>query len=96
MDNGHIEISKEIMLNIACSNGWVNRFEPVKFNKKWIDKIALKAGVFFDRYPNLLNDDVLSEMCDGEIGEVEEKFGSLDGFKELREIIGKYFERGKM
>jgi hypothetical protein len=36
------------------------------------------------------------EICDGEVSEVEEKFGLLDGFKELNEIIGKYFERGKM
>jgi hypothetical protein len=96
MDNGHIEIANEIMLNIACSNGWVNRWEPVKFNKRWVDKIALKAGIFFDKYPDLLNDDNLMEICDGEVSEVEEKFGLLDGFKELNEIIGKYFERGKM
>jgi hypothetical protein len=42
--------------------------------------------------PDLLNDDNLMEICDGEVAE---KFGALDGFKELNDAVGKYFERGK-
>ena len=96
MDNGHIEIAKEIMLNIACANGWVNIWEPMNYNEYWVNKLAGLAGKFFDKYPDLLNDDNLMEICDGEVGEVEEKFGALDGFKELNDAVGKYFERGKV
>lgn len=96
MDTGHIEIAKEIMLNVACCNGWVNKWETVKFNQRWVIKIAEKAGKFFDKYPLLLNDDNLMEICDGEVGEVFDKFGKCNGFNELNDIISKYFERGKM
>ena len=95
MDKGHVEIAKEIMDAVAHCNGWVNRWNPMKYNDYWLKKLALCAGKFFDKYPQYINFEDIQLMCDGGIDDVEEKFGRLEGFNELTKCINGYFDRGK-
>lgn len=74
-------------------NGMVNRFypEPKPYPKKWVNKIAPVAGKFFDLYPDLLTNDNITEMADGGMEENEEKYGKLEGWKELNEALNDFF-----
>ena len=96
MDNGHLEIAKTMMLAILYDNGYINRWrsEKSQFSVKWQNKIAPVAGKFFDLHPELLTDENIEQICQGEVGETEAMFGKYEGFKELNEILGSYFEDG--
>ena len=65
MDNGHIEIARTLMETIAYCSGAVDRWHPMKYPKKYVNKIAIVSGKFFDKHPELLTDDNILEMCDG-------------------------------
>jgi hypothetical protein len=96
MDNGHLEIAKEMMLSILYDNGYIDRWhsEKSQFSIKWQNKIAPIAGKFFDLHPELLTDENIEQICQGEVGETKTMFGKYDGFKELWKILGSYFEAG--
>ena len=89
------EIAKELMDSIAHCNGWVNRWNPMKYSKYWIKKFSEVGGNFFNKHPHLLNFDNIGMLCDGEVSEVEEKFGKLEGYKELNKALNGYFNRGR-
>jgi hypothetical protein len=96
MDNGHLEIAKTMMLVILYDNGYIDRWhsEKSQFSVKWQNKIAPVAGKFFDLYPELMTDENIEQICQGEVGETDAIFGKYEGFKELWDILGSYFEAG--
>lgn len=55
-------------------------------------KIALAAGKFFDKYPELLDNEIVEEIAVGEEGEREEKYGKLEGWKELNEALAEFYD----
>ena len=79
-DAGHIEIAHSLMKDIMSSNGMVDRFhpEPKPYPKKWVNKIAPAAGVFFDSNPDLLTNENILEISDGFEEDNEEKYGKKD------------------
>lgn len=93
MDNGHIEMARGLMKTIAYCNGMVDRWHPMKYPKKHLNKITIVAGCFFDKYPELLTNDNITEMCDGEVTEVADKYGKLEGWDELYKALNNYFNR---
>lgn len=92
-DKGHLEIAHSLMKAIMYCNGMVDRFhpEPKPYPKKWINKIAPVAGKFFDLYPDLLTNDNILEISDGFLEENEEKYGKLEGWKELNIALNDFF-----
>lgn len=96
MDKGHLVIAKELMLAILYDNGYVDRWhsEKSQFSKKWQNKIAPIAGKFFDLHPELLTDENIELMTQGEVSEIENAFMKYEGFKELSNILNEYFENG--
>ena len=90
----HRDIAIKLMESIMYDNGWVNRLEPERFSPPWIKKIVAVAGPFFDRNPELVTDDILDEMGSGDYDEKQEKYGHLEGFAELDEVLNEYFETG--
>ena len=93
MDKVHVKIAKSLMEDIAYSNGAVDRWHPMKYPKKHLNEIAIVAGSFFDKYPELLTDDDIMEMCDGEVTEVADKYGKLEGWDKLNIALNNYFNR---
>ena len=91
--SGHIEIANSLMKEIMYSNGMVDRWrpEPKPYPKKWVNKIAPIAGKFFDLYPDLLTDENISEMSDGDVDDNEKKYGGCKGWKELNEVLNDFF-----
>ena len=93
MDNGHLEIAKSLMLEILYDNGYIDRWhtEKSQFSKKWQIKIAPVAAMFFDKHPELLTNEHIENICCGEVGENEEMYGKIEGYKELLDILNEYF-----
>ena len=96
IDPGHIEIAKSLMKEILYDNGYVDRWHPEEkqYSKKWMDKIAVVAGNFFDQNPEVLTDEDIESICCGFVEENEEKYGSLSGYKEMSDILNEYFNSG--
>lgn len=95
---GKIEVSEEekelaisLLKEIAYDNGFFNRYFPETYQAKWINLIGPKAKHFFDSNLDLLNDEVVEDICAGEQGEVDEKYGELEGYRELKESLDNYF-----
>ena len=65
MDNGHLEIARSLMKEILYDNGYVDRWHPEKsqMSKKWENKIAPIAGVFFEAHPELLTNEIGRASC---------------------------------
>lgn len=84
--------AKRLMQEIMYCNGIVNRNEPEAYPTEWLDKISLPANKFFYLHPHLYNNDDIQNICDGEQGENQELYGSLEGYKELDEVLNDYFE----
>ena len=87
-------IAEKLMEEIMYDNGWVNRLEPEFFDPAWVSKIGAVAGPFFENHRHLLNDEALEDIVCGEYGENQQKYSSLNGFKELDEVLNAYFESG--
>lgn len=84
--------ARRLMQEIQYCNGMVNRFEPEAYPQEWVDKIAPIANKFFELHSHLYDDENIENICDGEYGENQELYGSLEGYKELDEVLGDYFE----
>lgn len=93
MEKTHIKIAKRLMEAIAYSNGAVDRWHPMEYPEKYLNEITIVAGRFFDKYPELLTDDDIMEMCDGEVTEVANKYGNLEGWSELNTALNNYFNK---
>ena len=88
----YVEVAKQIMELIQLDNGY-GHFEGISYPKKWIKKISKAASVFFEKNPELLNDDVIDIICTG--GEEDnEKFIDMVGYNELNKILNDYFDNG--
>jgi len=84
--------ARRLMQEIQYCNGMVNRFEPESYPQEWVDKIAPIANKFFELHPDLYDDENIENICDGEYGENQDRYGELEGYKELDEVLGDYFE----
>lgn len=96
MNEAHRLLAIEVMDSVAHCNGWVNRWCKMKYNNYWLKKIATSAGIFFDKYPQFINFEDISLMCDGGEDERNEKFSALEGWGDLDKCICGYFMRGKV
>lgn len=93
----HLEMAKSLMEEMMCCNGAVNIAEPLtdkRFGKPHLYAIARAAGAFFDAHPDLLNDDVINQMADGDWDENQETFGIYPEYKALDDALNEYFDSG--
>lgn len=91
-DKGHIEIAKSLMKEIQYDNGAVDRWHAEKYPEKWVNKIALAAGVFFEANPDKLTDEDIFEITCGEMEDSSEAYGNLIGWTELNVVLNEYFD----
>lgn len=59
--------------------------------KKWIRETEPILNKFLKYNPKVSNEDLV-EIVQGEVSELEDKFGKLKGYKELNDQIEKYYE----
>ncbi len=85
-----IDFAKHLMKEIMYCSGRVMLTGEV-YEDEYVNLIAPKAEYFFECNPELYNDDDIMTICDGEDTEVQEKYGNLEGYKELHEVLDKYF-----
>ena len=88
----HTDIAVKFMKNILYDNGIVNRIEPEYIDQSWVLKIGVAADNFFTLHPYLLTDDVIDEIATGDVDEIESKYGQLEGFRELNQVLNEYFD----
>lgn len=86
------ELAVSLLKEIAYDNGFFNRWEPERYDAKWINKVGPLAKAFFDANPERLTDDDIEEICAGEESEIDEKYGKLIGFTELDAALDDYFD----
>ena len=86
------EVAKQLMEMIQCDNGY-HHFEGISFPSKWVNKIAKKAEIFFNKYPDMLTDEVLEQIGYGGSDENEDLM-VLEGYSELDKVLGEYFDEG--
>lgn len=90
------EIARTMMSLIAQDNGANNsaelKSEREKQPLKHVMKITSACRIFFSD-ESLISDDIIENICCGEQSEVNEIYGSINGFKELQEAINKYFDQ---
>ena len=91
-DKGHIEIAKSLMKEIQYDNGAVNRWNDETYPEKWVNKIAIAAGVFFEANPDRLTDEDIFEIACGGMEDSEETYGKLTGWKGLNDVLNEYFD----
>jgi hypothetical protein len=92
VSNKWMGVAKHIQEIILHDNGAINRFEPIKYNEEYLNLIAKASKLFFTKYPEMLKDEHLMEICAGEESERSEKYGKLKHYKELDTILNRYFE----
>lgn len=85
------ELALSMLQEVAYDNGFFNRFIPESYDAKWINAVGPFAKAFFDANTEMLDDDVIEEICSGEESEVNEKYGNLKGFKNLHDSLNNYF-----
>jgi len=86
-------VAKHIMELIQLDNGY-GHVEGISFPAKWVNKISAKCEIFFENNPDKFNDEFIDEYgVGGDEGE-KEIFMGLVGFKELDELLDKYFDDG--
>lgn len=86
-------IAEQIMENIAYDNGTVDRWHPMTYPSKWLNNIAKKSFIFFNENPQLMNDEDIEEICNGEETEVQNKYSNLKGWDELNKVLNEYFDK---
>lgn len=86
-------IAKQLMKEIMYDNGMVDRWHPEKYPKKYVDKISLVAGVFFENNPDVLTNEDIENICCGELSENEEMYGKLHGYENLSKALNDYFNQ---
>lgn len=94
LDKGNEEIARSMIKEIMYDNNMVDRNNPEKYPKKHVEAIALAAGFFFEKNPTILTNAHIYEICTGEHGEVQDRYGSLEGYKELSDALDNYFNNG--
>ena len=86
------ELALSLMEEIAYDNGFFNRWNPEKYDAKWVNKIGPIAKNFFDKNPGILNNCNIEEICCSEHSEIQNQYGHLEGFKQLHEALNDYFD----
>ncbi len=92
MDNKWIGIAKSMMKEIMYDNGAVDINHPEKYPEKWVEKISIAAVLFFEANPKMLTNEDIENICCGELGENQEKYGKLEGYKELDKVLNDYHD----
>lgn len=90
----YTEITKALMREIMYDAGAVDRLNPEKFPKKWIDKILPVVKLFFEKNENKFSNKDIEEMAVGVKEDKSKKFGKLEGYTELDNILNEYFNLG--
>jgi len=91
-----VDMARRLIKEISYANGAVDRFNPEGdhlYPGEHVRKIAVTAGVFFGKYPDLWTDDDIENITDGEISEVELLYGDKEYFKQLHDSLNDYFNR---
>lgn len=87
-----VDFAKEFMKSIQYHNGMVSRVEEETYPKHWVNAIAMEVAAFMQQNSEFeLDEDVIDEICEGETTEVQEKYGSLEGFTGLYNMLSQYF-----
>ena len=87
------KIAKMFMKHIQYDNGTVNCLEDETYPEEWTGKIAESLIDFFYHNPELLDEKVVEEIALGSAdGSMRKKYGMLNGFKELDEVLNEYFD----
>lgn len=81
-----------LMQNIMYDNGSVDRWNPEAYPIDAVNKIAPIARAFFLANPELLTVEVLDEIASGFHEDLEARFGSLTGYRELNNILNEWFD----
>lgn len=87
-----LEIATTIMRELQYDNGCIFRGKKEKYPKLYLNSIAKTAGYFFKMNPNLLNNEVINDICCGESGERNENYSHLIGYKGMDDSIKNYFD----
>jgi predicted transcriptional regulator len=91
-ESGRI-IAKALMKSIQYDNGMVDRWNPERYPTNWVNRIGNAAELFFDKNPAVkLCDETIDEISTGEDGELTEKYGQLEGYKELNTVLNRFFD----
>jgi hypothetical protein len=88
------KIAKLLMFYIQQDNGCINRQEGNgKYPEEWIIAIAEPAKKFFTHNDQLLDEKIIEEIAIGaEDGAMRKKYAVLHGFKQLDEVLNKYYD----
>ena len=101
MDKGHLEIARSLMKEILYDNGYVDRWhtEESQMSKKWENKIAPIAGVFFEAHPELLTNEHIENIASGGIENDPDEdlniiYKDYPDIEPLRAILNAYVDDG--
>jgi len=88
-------VAVQMMREILYANGGVNRYnpEPTEWPAKHTKSIANAAKQFFTAHLEFLTDDDIEQMCDGEEGETDTKYGIYPEWAALSQSLEDYFNR---
>ena len=62
-----IEIAKYLMEIISYDNGCVDRWCPMKYDQKYIDKISTALYPCINKYPRINNNVFWEQFCNGSL-----------------------------
>jgi hypothetical protein len=89
-----LKIAEEFMKAIQYDAGAINYQEEEKYPEQWLKAIAFDVCNLMLLNPDLdLDEDTIDDIVEGEETEVQEKYGSLEGFKVLHDTISAYFNQ---
>lgn len=92
-DQSYDNVARLMMEAMQYENGMCNRYERETYSDKWVALISEAAKKFFQLNPSLLTEDNIDEIGrGGEETEMEEKYGCLEGWKELNRVLNHYFD----
>jgi hypothetical protein len=88
-------IARKMMKSIQYDNGAVTRFTPEIYPQKWVTEIRiavmrmvlLNSELEFESF----TDEIIDDICCGEEGETQEKYGKLLGYDKLSVVLNDYF-----
>lgn len=92
-DQSYDNVARLMMEAMQYDNGMCDRYNRETYPDKWVELIRQAAEKFFQSNPELLNEETIEEIgTGGEESEMEEKYGHLEGWKELNRVLGHYFD----
>ena len=85
-------IAKEFMKEIQYDNGCVNRQQKEHYPKLYFNRITIKVKYFVLANNGFeFTNEVIAEICTGEVSEVQNKYMKYTGFESLYNSLNDYF-----